>query len=249
MVAKKLEEFGRYILLMKRVFSKPVKRRIFIRQVIDEADKIGLGSIAIVIIISFFIGAVVVIQMAINLENPFIPRYLIGYATREVIILEFSSTMAALILAGKVGSNISSEIGSMRISEQIDAIDIMGINSASYLILPKITAALIFFPLLTILSMFVGVFGGYVSVMGLSTLTPDDFVTGVSYDFKLYSVIYGIAKSVVFGFIVASVASFYGYYAKGGSLQVGKASTKSVVTAIITVLVFNLIITKLFFNY
>ncbi len=249
MIVKKLKELGRYMLLMKKVFYKPVKRPILARQVIEESDKIGFNSVAIVTIISFFIGAVVVIQMAINLENPFIPRYLIGYATRETIILEFSSTIVALILAGKVGSNISSEIGSMRISEQIDALDIMGVNSASYLILPKIIAALIFFPMLTLLSMAVGVLGGYISVLGLSSLTPNDFITGVSYDFKPYSVVYGVVKSIVFGFIVTSVSAFYGYYVKGGSLEVGKVSTKSVVTAIITVLVFNLVLTKIFFKY
>ncbi|MEG1634257.1 MAG: ABC transporter permease, partial [Rikenellaceae bacterium] len=215
----------------------------------DEMDKLGLNSIGIVMIISFFIGTVVVIQMAINLDNPFIPRYLIGYATRETLILEFSSTIVALILAGKVGSNIASEIGSMRITEQIDALEIMGLNSANYLILPKIVAALIFFPFLTVLSMFVGILGGYMIVFSLGKLTPDDYITGICYGFKPYSVVYGITKAFVFGYIVTSVAAFYGYYAKGSSLEVGKSSTKAVVTATIAVLIFNLILTKLFFRY
>ncbi|MFI3314087.1 MAG: ABC transporter permease [Rikenellaceae bacterium] len=246
---KKLEELGRYIMLMQRVFSRPVKRPIFFRQLLDEMEKLGLNSIPIITIISFFIGAVVVIQMAINLESPFIPKNLIGYATRETLILEFSSTIAALILAGKIGSNIASEIGSMRITEQIDALDVMGINSANYLILPKITAALIFFPALTILSMAVGVFGGYVIMFTLESVTPNDYLTGIVYDFRPYSVVYGVTKAVVFAFIITSVASFYGYYAKGSSLEVGRSSTKAVVTSIISVLVFNLILTKLFFSY
>lgn len=246
---RKIAELGKYIILMGRVFSRPVKRKIFFKQLIEEMEKLGLNSIAIVVIISFFIGTVVVIQMAINLDNPFIPRYLIGYATRETLILEFSSTIVALILAGKVGSNIASEIGSMRITEQIDAIEIMGINSANYLILPKIVAAMIFFPFLTVLSMFVGILGGYIIVFSLGKLTPDDYLTGLSYDFKSYSVIYGVTKAFVFGYIVTSVAAFYGYYAKGSSLEVGKSSTKAVVTATIAVLVFNLILTKLFFSY
>lgn len=246
---KILEELGSYMMLMRRVFSRPVKRKVFFRQLVEEMDKVGLNSIIIVTIISFFIGTVVVIQMAINLESPFIPKDLIGYATRETIILEFSSTIVALILAGKVGSNIASEVGSMRITEQIDALEIMGINSANYLILPKIIAALVFFPMLTLLSMFVGVLGGYVIVYSLQTVTPDDYLLGIVSYFKTYSVVYGVTKAFVFGFIVTSVASFYGYYAKGSSLEVGRSSTKAVVTSIIAVLIFNLILTKIFFSY
>ncbi|MFI3322433.1 MAG: ABC transporter permease [Rikenellaceae bacterium] len=246
---EKFEELGRYTMLMGKVFSHPVKRKIFFKQLVDEMDKLGLNSVAIVIIISFFIGTVVVIQMAINLENPFIPKYLIGYATRETLILEFSSTIVALILSGKIGSNIASEIGSMRITEQIDALEIMGINSASYLILPKIVAALFFFPFLTLLSMFCGVIGGYIIVFSLNSITPSQYVMGLGSFFKTYSVIYGVTKAFVFGFIVTSVASFYGYYAKGSSLEVGRSSTKAVVTSIIAVLIFNLILTKMFFSY
>lgn len=246
---KKIEEFGRYVMLMQQVFTRPVKRKLFFRQLIDEMDKLGLNSVPIITIISIFIGTVVVIQMAINLENPFLPKYLIGYATRETLILEFSSTIVALILAGKVGSNISSELGSMRITEQIDALEVMGINSASYLILPKIIASLLFFPTLTLLSMFMGVGGGYLIIYTLHSLTPDDYMTGITYDFRPYSVFYGVTKSVVFAFIITSVASFYGYFAKGSALEVGRSSTTAVVTSIIAVLVSNLILTKLFFSY
>lgn len=248
-VTKILGEIGSYMMLMRKVFQRPVKRQVFRRQLFDEMEKLGLNSIGIVAIISVFMGAVVALQMAINLESPFLPKYLIGYATRESLILEFSSTIVALILAGKVGSNIASEIGSMRITEQIDALEIMGVNSANHLILPKIIAAMIFFPLLTLMSMFVGVLGGYFIVFTVDMMTPDDFMTGLLSDFRPYLVLYGVTKMVVFSFIITSVSSFYGYYAKGNSLEVGRSSTQAVVSSTIVVLIFNVILTKLFFTY
>ena len=246
---KILAEIGRYMLLMKKVFQQPVKKSIFHRQLMDEMEKLGLNSIGIVAIISVFMGAVVALQMAINLESPFLPKFLIGYATRESLILEFSSTIVALILAGKVGSNIASEIGTMRITEQIDAFEIMGVNSANYLILPKIVSALIFFPFLTLLSMIVGMFGGYMIVFTVDMMTPDDFLTGMTDDFRPFLVLYGVVKMIIFAFIITSVSSYYGYYAKGNSLEVGRSSTKAVVSSTIVVLIFNVILTKLFFNY
>lgn len=215
----------------------------------DETEKLGLNSIGIVAIISVFMGAVVALQMAINLESPFLPKYLIGYATRESLILEFSSTIVALILAGKVGSNIASEIGTMRITEQIDALEIMGVNSANHLILPKIVSAILFFPFLTLMSMIVGILGGYMIVFTVDLMTPDEFLTGITDDFRPNLVMYGILKMVVFSFIITSVSSFYGYFAKGNSLEVGRSSTKAVVSSTIVVLIFNVVITKLFFNY
>lgn len=232
-------------MLMGKSFERPVKSRIYLRQVVDEMEKLGLNSVGITVIISLFMGAVVCLQMAINLESAFIPRYLIGYATRESLILEFSSTVVALILAGKAGSNIASEIGSMRITGQIDALEIMGVNSASYLILPKIIAAMIFFPLLSILSMGVGIFGGYLVVYINSALTPDDFMTGILYQFRPHLVVYALTKMVGYGFIITSISSFYGYHAKGTSLEVGASSTRAVVTSTIVILIFNLIMTKL----
>ncbi|MEG1405944.1 MAG: ABC transporter permease, partial [Alistipes sp.] len=206
---------------------------------------LGFNSIGLTAIISIFIGAVITLQMCINLDSPFIPRSMVGYATRETMILEFSSTVVALILAGKVGSNIASEIGTMRITEQIDALEIMGVNSASYLILPKIVAAVIFFPFLTILSILIGIAGGW----GISGVTgimiPDDYVAGLLTDFKTYSIVYSLIKAAVFAYIIASVSAFFGYYAKGNSLEVGKASTRAVVACSIVIMIFNLILTQI----
>lgn len=244
-----LSELGSYLLLMRKVFTKATRRKVFVRQTFDEIEKLGLNSIGIVAIISVFMGAVVALQMIINLESPFLPKYLIGYATRETIFLEFSSTIVALILAGKAGSNIASEIGSMRITEQIDALEIMGVNSANYLILPKVIAAMLFFPFLTIMSMGIGVWGGYLVVCFVEKLTPDDYMTGLLSDFRPIVPVYGILKMVVFAYLITSISSFYGYYAKGNSLEVGRSSTRAVVISTIMILVFNLIITKLFFNY
>lgn len=240
-----LETVGRYFILMSKVFSRPEKMKIYRRRIIFEMDALGVNSIGIAAIISVFMGAVVTLQMCINLESPFIPRYLIGYATRETMILEFSSTVVALILAGKVGSNIASEIGTMRITEQIDALEIMGVNSASYLILPKIVATVLFFPFLTILSIIIGSAGGYMVSWITGALIPDTYIEGLRFDFKPFSVVYSLIKIAVFAFIITSVSSFYGYYAQGNSLEVGRASTKAVVVSSIVILVFNLILTQL----
>lgn len=240
---------GRYMLLMREVFRKPAKWRILLKQIITEIDKLGTDSIGIVVIISFFMGAVVTLQMAINMQNTFVPDYLIGYATRESILLEFSSTVVALILAGKVGSNIASEIGTMRITEQIDALEVMGVNSANYLIFPKVITGVLYFPLLTLLSMFVGLIGGYLIVFSLDSMSRDGLLDGYLYDFSTTAIYYAITKMVIFGFLITSISSFYGYYSKDNTLEVGKASTKAVVASIIAVLIFNLIVTKLFYNY
>lgn len=239
------KETGEYMMLMKKVFSKPEKFSIYRKRAFFEMEAIGLNSIGIVAIISVFIGAVVVLQMANNLENPFIPKMLIGYATRESIVLEFSSTIVALILAGKVGSNIASEIGTMRITEQIDALEVMGVNSASFLILPKVVAAALFFPLLTIMSMVIGVIGGYLTVLGTQLFPPFEYITGIRYAFKPFYVTYSITKACMFGIIISTISAYYGYYAKGNSLEVGRSSTKAVVMSSVVILIFNLILTQI----
>ena len=236
---------GKYYMLMSKVFSKPEKMSIYSKRILSEVESLGVNSIGIAAIISVFMGAVVTLQMSINLESPFIPDALIGYATREVMIMEFSSTVVALILAGKVGSNIASEIGTMRITEQIDALEIMGVNSASYLILPKIIATVLFFPFLTILSIGIGCVGGYFISMFTGIINPDTYLDGLKMDFKPFSITYSLIKTAVFAAIITSISGFYGYYAKGNSLEVGKASTKAVVVSSITILIFNLIITQL----
>lgn len=244
MIRRFLAEIGHYCILMGKVFSRPEKARIYYRRTIFEMESIGYNSIIITAIISIFMGAVVTLQMSINLQSPFIPRSLIGYATREVMILEFSSTVVALILAGKVGSSIASEIGTMRITEQIDALELMGVNSASYLILPKVIASVLFFPFLCILSILIGISGGYLIAAITQVVMPGDFIEGIHFDFKPWSIVYALIKTAVFAFIITSISSFYGYYAKGNSLEVGRSSTQAVVASCITILIFNLILTQ-----
>jgi len=229
---------------MKKVMSKPEKFKVFWKQLLLEIEKVGINSIGIVLFISFFVGGVVSIQTAINMSSPLLPKYLVGLASRDSLILEFSPTMISLILAGKVGSSIASELGSMRVSEQLDALEIMGVNSASFLILPKIIATIFFFPFLVIISMGIGMIGAWIG--GLSVdVTTADFLSGLKYDFNPFYVTYSLIKTVVFAFIIASVSSYFGYFTKGGSIAVGKSSTKAVVSSSILILVCNFILTNL----
>ena len=237
--------FGKYIILLSRIFSKPEKSKIYIRQVFLEIENLGLNSIGIVILISIFIGAVITLQTRYNLESSWIPLYLIGLTARDTILLEFSSTMVGLILAGKVGSNIASEIGHMRITEQIDALEMMGINSASYLILPKIIAAMVFNPFLTLISMGVGIFGGWVAAITTGALSSSDYIYGIQYLFVPFYITYALVKTVVYAFIITSVSAFYGYYVQGGALEVGQSSTRGVVYSSILILLADLVITQL----
>jgi len=237
--------FGKYLLLIKRSFGRPLNHRYFFRQLVNEISSIGMSSIGIVFIISAFMGAVLVIQAGYNMDNPLIPAFTIGYGVRESIILEFAPTIVSLILAGKIGSSISSQIGTMRVTEQIDALEIMGVNSANHLILPKIIAALFSFPFLIAISMMIGMGGGYAAAVIWNIVSANDFISGLNYAFVPFELIYAIIKSIVFGFIIVSVSSFYGYYAKGGAEDVGRASTKAVVYSSITILVMNLVLTKM----
>ncbi|MGQ1911658.1 MlaE family ABC transporter permease [Marinifilum sp. RC60d5] len=235
-------KFSRFLIL---VISKPEKNKSFFIQIIREIHKLGINSIGIVVIISLFMGAVISLQTAYNMLNPFLPDYLVGYTTRESMILEFSSTIVGLILAGKVGSNIASEIGSMRVTEQIDALEIMGINSASYLILPKIVAAMFINPFLYILSVTVGILGGLLAGYLSETVPLSEYIYGVQYSFVQYYITYSLIKTVVFAFIITAIPSYYGYYVNGGALEVGKASTKAVVNSSILILLTNLILTQI----
>ncbi|MBN2778147.1 MAG: ABC transporter permease [Bacteroidales bacterium] len=236
---------GQYLVLMGNVFTKPVRRTIFFKRVVDEIEQIGVDSLWIVSIVSVFMGAVLTLQVAINFEAPYIPKYLIGLSARDTMILEFSSTIICLILAGKVGSNIASEIGTMRITEQIDALEIMGVNSASYLILPKIIAALVTFPLLNILSIILGILGGYFVAVLTDVVTVYDYLFGLNYVFVPFYVTYSLIKICFFSVIITSVSSFHGYFTYGGALEVGKSSTRAVVYSIILILLFNLILTQI----
>ena len=239
---KLLHHLGLYFIMMKKVISTPEKWSVFRKQLVLEMEKVGINSIWLVLIISLFVGAVVAIQTKFNMESPILPLYLVGVASRDSLILEFSPTMLSLILAGKVGSSIASEIGSMRITEQIDALEIMGINSASFLILPKIIATTFFFPFLIILSMFTGMIGAWAG--GLSAdVTTADFLYGLRYEFNSFFITYAIIKTVFFAFIISSVSAYYGYHAKGGAIAVGKSSTLAVVSSSILILIFNYILT------
>lgn len=243
-IAKVFDETGDYLLLMKRVFRMPTKKRYFVRQYFFEMNSLGIESIPIVLFLSVFMGAVVCIQMLYNVESPLIPKTMIGYATLQSIVLEFSPTIISLILAGKIGSRVASEIGSMKVTEQIDALDVMGVNSASFLILPKVTAAVSIFPVLTILSIVAATIGGAaVSITGLITLP--DYIEGIRIDFKPFIVFYALIKSVVFAFIITTISSYKGYSIKGGALEVGTASTNAVVQSSILIIILNLILTQL----
>ena len=248
MIRNLLLQTGQYVLLMKRVFRKPEKWSIFWKQYIAETEKLGLSSVSLIGIISLAIGAVLVIQTSYNIENPFIPKMYVGYMVRESMILEFSCTMVALILAGKVGSNISSEIGTMRLTEQIDAMEMMGINSANYLILPKIAAACVFNPVLMLFSFMVGIIGGWLIVALTGMITLSQYTTGLRFAFNGFYVVYAISKMVVFCFIMVCVAASYGYKPKDSSLEVGRASTRSIVASCLLILIADLMLTQLLLN-
>jgi phospholipid/cholesterol/gamma-HCH transport system permease protein len=210
-----------------------------------ELVSLGLRSIGIVTIVSFFMGAVITLQTAYNTENPIYPTYLIGLGARDSILLEFSSTIVALILAGKVGSNIASEIGTMRVTEQIDALELMGVNSASYIILPKVVAAVLFNPFLTLISIITGITGGWIVGTSAGVISSQDYIYGIQYAFIPYYITYALIKTVIFAFIITTVSAYQGYIVDGGSLEVGRASTKAVVYSSVTILLFNVILTQL----
>lgn len=236
---------GRYFSMLRRVFARPEKHKLYIRQLFHEIENLGVNSVGIVIIISIFIGGIMTIQFAYSMANPIYPSELVGLGTRDTLLLEFSSTMLALIMAGKVGSNITSEIGTMRVTEQIDSLEIMGVNSASFLILPKIIAVVFIFPFLYIISVFFGLLGGLVTGPIAGVITIPEYIDGIQWLFYPYYITFSIIKSLVFGFLVASVPAYFGYYVQGGALEVGKASTKAVVNTNILILFFDLILTRL----
>lgn len=245
MIIGSIKSFGKYCSFMTQVMRFPEKWKEFFKSLVFEIYKLGVDSIPLVIIISLFIGAVICIQMSINITSPMIPPYATGMTTREILVLEFSSTMMCLILAGKVGSNIASEIGTMRVTEQIDAMEIMGLNSANFIVLPKILGFIMFVPVLCILSMFMGLLGGAFIAKFTTMVSMENYIYGIQSFFIPWNVYYSIIKTVVFGYIITSVAAYYGYYVKGGALEVGKASTNAVVSSSILILLADVILTKL----
>ncbi|QLG45987.1 MlaE family ABC transporter permease [Costertonia aggregata] len=239
-----LASIGSYALMIKEVFKKPTKWRIMKSLILKEIDELIFGSLGILIFISFFIGGVVAIQTALNLTNDLLPKSLIGFATRQSIILEFAPTFCSIIMAGKVGSYITSSIGTMRVTEQIDALEVMGVNALNYLVFPKIIALLLY-PFIIAISMYVGIFGGWAATVLGGLSTSADFVEGLQLDFIPYHITYSFIKTLVFALVLATVPSFHGFYMKGGALEVGKASTTSFVWTSIVIIVLNGILTQL----
>jgi phospholipid/cholesterol/gamma-HCH transport system permease protein len=242
---KYLTTLGNYLILMGRSFSRPERMRMFLKRYVKEMSQLGVNSIGIVLLISFFIGAVICIQMRVNIQSPWMPRWVTGYTTREIMLLEFSSSIMCLILAGKVGSNIASELGTMRVTQQIDALDIMGINSASYLILPKIMGLVTIMPFLVIFSSTMGIVGAYATAYIGQLMPPDDLTAGMNHSFNQWFMWMSIIKSLFFAFIIASVSSYFGYTVKGGSVDVGKASTDAVVSSSVLILFSDVFLTQL----
>lgn len=227
------------------VFSRPEKWKVFRQRLFHEIQFIGINSIPIVALMSTFMGGVIALQTASNMDSPFLPEYTIGYITRSSTILEFSPTIISLILAGKVGSNVASEIGTMKTTEQIDALEIMGVNSLTFLVLPKIMGAVMFFPVLIVFSMALSLIGGWLSLTFSGLASTETYVVGIRSFFEIGNIVYALVKTVVFAFLIVSISSFYGYYTKGGALDVGKSATRAVVSASIAILIANFFLTQM----
>ena len=231
--------------MLGQVFKRPQKGRIFRESLIRELDDLGNKSLGIAAFISFFVGGVVAIQTALNVDSPWIPKYLIGFATKRSIILEFAPTFVSVILAGKVGSFITSSIGTMRVSEQIDALEVMGINSLNYLVLPKIIVTVLFYPFIISIAIFLGIFGGWIAGEITHLFSATDYIYGIQLEFKPFFYTYAIIKTMVFAFVIATVPSYHGYYVKGGSLEVGRASTQAVVWTSVVIIFLNYFLTQM----
>lgn len=240
-----LINIGKYFMMLRIIFSRPEKMRIFHRRLMNEIELIGVKSLPIVVLISVFMGGVIALQTAANMTSPILPAYTIGYITRSSTILEFSPTILSLILAGKIGSNIASEIGTMRVTEQIDALETMGINSLTYLVLPKIVAAVLFFPLILIFSIGLSLMGGWLALVSSGLSNTDTYIYGLRSFYQDSDIVYALVKSVVFAFVIVTISSFYGYYTKGGALDVGRSSTQAVVISSVVILICNFFLTQM----
>jgi len=239
-----LHNIGSYFLMIAEMFRKPTKWSVMKQLILKDIEDLIIGSLGIVAFISFFVGGVITIQTALNIDNPLIPRYLVGFATRQSIILEFAPTFISVIMAGKVGSFITSSIGTMRVTEQIDALEVMGINSVNYLVFPK-TVALLLYPFVISIAMFLGIIGGMAACVFGGYSTFEDYVTGVQMDFMPFHMLYAFIKTLVFAFLLATIPSFHGYYMKGGALEVGKASTTAFVWTSVAIILLNYILTQM----
>jgi len=240
--------FGRYLLMIKGMSTRPENMRMYWKEFMHQCVEIGIGSLGIVILISIFMGAVSAVQTSYQLVSPLIPKTAISQIVRDTVILEFSPTIVCIVLAGVVGSKIASELGNMRVSEQIDALEIMGINSKSYLVMPKIVASLVTIPLLVILSMALGIWGGRVAGSLANILPTDVYDRGLLADFVPYNVLFAMYKAVTFAFIISSIPAYYGYHVKGGALEIGRSSTKSVVVSCVMILFADYVLAAIFLN-
>jgi len=236
--------FGRYILLLRLSFRKPEKFTVYWAEVMREMVSVGIGSLGIISIISVFIGAATTIQVAFQLSSPLVPRTIAGSIARDSNILEFSPTISALVLAGRVGSSMASQIGTMRVTEQIDALEIMGVNAPGYLISPKIIASMTMIPLLVIVAITLAITGGYIACLASGDVSPADYLVGVHQGFEGLTVRVALVKAVVFGFLIASICSYQGFYTSGGALEVGQSATKGVVYSCVMILFADLVITR-----
>ncbi|GAB3225372.1 ABC transporter permease [Hymenobacter seoulensis] len=240
-----VKTFGEFLLFLQSMLTRKERFKVLWNRTIDECIVIGINSIFIVAIVSAFIGAVTCVQIAYNLTNPLIPKSTIGYMVREMTILELAPTITSIVLAGKVGSSIAGGLGTMRITEQVAALEVMGINSASYLVLPRIIASMLMFPLLVILAMALSIIGGYLAGTLTGAVSAQEYVEGIRTDFIPYNIVFALIKSVVFAFLVSAISSFKGYYTQGGALEVGAASTTAVNNSIIAILVADFVLAAL----
>lgn len=245
MVQRLLITIGEYFIFLRKVFSKPEKWNIFFKKLIFEMDSMGLGSMLIVSIVSIAMGSVITTQTAMQIESSWIPTWTVGFVSRTSIVMELCPTIISLLLVGNLGSRITAEIGSMRVTEQIDALEVMGINPASHLVLPKVLASLIVNPILIIFSIFFALLGGFITISITNFISPYDFIDGLTYCFRVYDVVYALTKTFIFAFVMSTVSSFYGYKIDGGALELGKANTEGIVVSSFVILLLNVLVTQI----
>lgn len=240
-----MSRLGNYFIFLGTLFRNREKLRVYLSLILNECTSIGVGSVFIVALVNTFIGAVTCVQTAYNLTNPFVPRNIIALIVRDSSILELAPTLSCIVLAGKVGSNIASEIGTMRITEQVDALEVMGINSSSYLILPKVIASILMFPLLVIMAGFLAILGGYIAGTLAGVISSEDYISGLRFEYKPFGVTFALIKTVVFAFLVSTISAYQGYRVSGGALEVGAASTAAVTNSCIAIVAADFILTQM----